>query len=917
VRRVTLRARRPAVAVLVAAAFLALPALSHGAPANKNVLVLVSESPETPGTVMVIRQAVDTVRAASPGPVNISVESLERSRFLGDDQRLVALYKDRYAAARPDLVIALYGPALEFLRRHRDELFGDVPTLFGYVDETMVEAEPAGAVSGVLVKPDWEGLVDVALRLHPRTRRLVVVGGTSEFDRGWQASFRRAAARFESRVKVEYLTDLALRDLLGELATLPDNSLVFFVSLTRDRTGSVYLPRDVLDLMRRVSPVPIYGPTVTYLGHGIVGGPLIDLEAHGRALGEMAVRVLAGADPRKIRPVITPSRVVFDWRELDRFAIAEAALPGGASILYRQGGFWAVHYWWIVAFAGGMGAQTILIVALVVQRRRRAGLERSLDMRLQFGTLLADLSAALSAVPVASLDAAIRSGLARTRQYLGVDEVSLLEASGEGLFSPSQDVPPGGIPVTDAARALVGMPYVALRLASFQPVVIGAPDELPADAAAERAAMQAAGIRWLALIPLEVGGRKLGVLACVSRTANASWTPERLQQLQTLAEVLANAVERRQAAVAVSESDRLKGAILSSMPAHITVLDRAGLIIAVNDAWLTFGRDNGVRDEASISPGGNYLEVCRRAAASGAPGAAEVLDGVQRVCDGRSARFEREYRCDSPDAERWFAMKVVPLRRAEGGAVVTHREVTAEKRDETALRELSGQLITAQEDERRRIARELHDDLQQRLALLAIELDALSLGRPAPGGEDEAGRARRLWKQTNEIATEVHRLSHRLHPSKLEALGLRRTIESYCRELAQHGLRVSFAHEGVPSSISPDVALCLFRIVQESLHNVEKHSGATDAQVTLSGDRGILRVAIADAGCGFDAAAALAAGGLGLVSMRERMHLVGGELRVESAPGDGTRIEARAPIGRASGAAPPDGSAAGDLMPSI
>ena len=283
---------------------------------------------------------------------------------------------------------------------------------------------------------------------------------------------------------------------------------------------------------------------------------------------------------------------------------------------------------------------------------------------------------------------------------------------------------------------------------------------------------------------------------------------------------------------------------------------------------MAFGRANGVAGEASISPGVSYLAVCERAASEGVPGAAEVLAGVRDVCEGRGEGFDTEYRLAGPDGERWFAMKAVRLRRPDGGAVVTHRDITSEKQQEIDLRDserrfrlladaqrdLSGRLITAQEDERRRIARELHDDLQQRLALLAMELDGAAL---LPAAHRQAGGrpgARDLWQKTVEISSDVHRISYRLHPSKLEALGLLATVQSYCRELSQHGLQVTFTHDAVASSIPSDVALCAFRVVQESLQNVQKHSGVAEARVRMAGGGG-LRVDIADAGRGFDSAA--------------------------------------------------------------
>jgi signal transduction histidine kinase len=203
-------------------------------------------------------------------------------------------------------------------------------------------------------------------------------------------------------------------------------------------------------------------------------------------------------------------------------------------------------------------------------------------------------------------------------------------------------------------------------------------------------------------------------------------------------------------------------------------------------------------------------------------------------------------------------------------------------------RAVAGRLIAAQEEERRRIARELHDDISQRLALLAMELERLGLD--APGNDAFRGRWRDLSRTAGDIAADLHRISHSLHPAKLETLGLVAAIAGFCQELwARQRLRVRFTHVSVPRALPGDVALCFYRIVQEALHNVVKHSGVLEADVHVSGDGHALRLRIADAGAGFDPAAP-ARGGVGLVSIRERVESIDGTLTVHAAPGRGTRI---------------------------
>jgi PAS domain S-box-containing protein len=231
------------------------------------------------------------------------------------------------------------------------------------------------------------------------------------------------------------------------------------------------------------------------------------------------------------------------------------------------------------------------------------------------------------------------------------------------------------------------------------------------------------------------------------------------------------------------------------------------------------------------------------------------------------------------------------------------RDITERKRAEESsresqreLRELTGKLLLAQETERRRIARELHDDLNQSLALLAVELDLLSQA-PAGSAAQVAEQVQEIAARVKLLSSSVHDLSHQLHPSKLEQLGLVPAVRSLCRDLSQgHGLPIEFIPQEVPGTIPEDTALCLYRIVQEALRNVIKHSSAQHAQVELSGGADAIRLRIVDDGTGFDPEPINGKGGLGLVSMRERLHLVQGAITIDSRPLNGTRIDVRVPL---------------------
>jgi two-component system, NarL family, sensor kinase len=218
------------------------------------------------------------------------------------------------------------------------------------------------------------------------------------------------------------------------------------------------------------------------------------------------------------------------------------------------------------------------------------------------------------------------------------------------------------------------------------------------------------------------------------------------------------------------------------------------------------------------------------------------------------------------------------------------------RQNESDLRELAGKLIYAQEEERSRLARELHDDLAQRLAVVAIDVGRLELqlmDPPAPVREE----LREMKNGIVRISQDVHSLSRQLHPSILDDLGLVKAMESECSSFSRReGIEVLFNHENIPRVIPKDVSLSLYRIIQEGLRNISKHACAEHASVSLQGIDHDVLLSVQDDGTGFDWAEAQENPGLGFLSMRERARLIHGELSIKSEPEKGTVITVRAPL---------------------
>src|SRR5215469_17371040 len=228
-------------------------------------------------------------------------------------------------------------------------------------------------------------------------------------------------------------------------------------------------------------------------------------------------------------------------------------------------------------------------------------------------------------------------------------------------------------------------------------------------------------------------------------------------------------------------------------------------------------------------------------------------------------------------------------------ALAVMADVTERKAAEEALTILTGRLIEAQEDERKRIAREVHDDYNQRLAMLSIDLDRLA--ENSRDSVDIEQCLRQLSDQANKLGDDLHSLSHRLHSSTLETLGLVAGVRAFCEEFAeQQGVQVDFLHKDVRPGIPSDAALCMFRVIQEALRNVKKHSGATRAEVRLEQLDGRLHLSVSDHGRGFDSNKPSAQRGIGIHSMEERLRLLGGKLEIQAKLMEGTRINAWLPL---------------------
>ena len=339
----------------------------------RQVLLLYAESRFLPAVIEVDAAFRSTV-ASSPGaPVIFHTEFLDLppTPSAAYERRLRDLLRVKYQDVHLDLIMACAPTALRTALDYRAELGPRVPIVFAAVDSVGDFTLPRD-VTGVLMTPDWMDTLGAATRLQPEARRVVVVSGSSALDKRWVAAARAAFAVAPPHLEFTYVTELPLEAAAARLAGLPDGTIVFLVSFLRDIDGRNPSSVDALERLVRTSRVPIYGLGGTFMGHGIVGGRLIDFEKQGVRAGELGLRLLRG---EALGPADIVTRntntYTFDWRQLRRWGLKEGRLPPGSVIRFREPSAWERYRWPIIGTSALVLLESLLIVGLVVQRARR------------------------------------------------------------------------------------------------------------------------------------------------------------------------------------------------------------------------------------------------------------------------------------------------------------------------------------------------------------------------------------------------------------------------------------------------------------------------------------------------------------------------------------------------------------------
>jgi PAS domain S-box-containing protein len=638
-------------------------------------------------------------------------------------QEFREFYLRKYENRKLDVIIAVGPSPLKFMLKTHEGAFLGVPVIFclpyGPLSGT-VTSDPG--ITGVANVVEPAATLEVALRLKPETKHVIIVGGISTLDRQTEAMIQQRLRNYADRLDISYLTDLAMPALLKRLSHVPSDAIILFSGLTQDAAGTPFTGSESASAVTAAASVPVFVLTDSFLGHGEVGGKLFTRFEQGRVTGNMSLRVLNGEKPQDIPVVNGVTQYMFDWRALKRWGLKERRLPLGSIVLNRQATFWESYKWYVISGISLILLEALLISGLLWQRakRRRAEIEQAI------------------------------------------------------AFEKAKESEQRFRLVANTAPVMIWM---------------SGPDKL---------------CNYFNQPWLEFTGRRI-------------------------------------------------------------------------EAVLGNGWAEGIHPEDMNSCLKTYVEAF----------------------DGRKS-FKMQYRLRRYDGEyRWVFDLGVPRFNPDGsfaGYIGSCMDVTERKMAEEMLASVGRKLIEAHEEERTRIARELHDDINQRLALVTIELDR-SIERVPPSMVEAQDKVNSAKQHIAEIATDIQLLSHHLHSSKLEYLGIGAAARGFCRELSDlKQVEIDFRCTGTPPTIPKEVSLGLFRVLQEALQNAVKHSGVRHFTVELLCTAEEVELSVIDMGVGFDPKQAINHRGLGLVSMKERMQLANGEFSIEAEPGGGTKIRARVPI---------------------
>ena len=805
---------------------------------QKRVMVLYSQRRDGPYSATFERVIQQALNEGMGGRIDYYQEYIDEQRFF-DQKYRVALrdfIRSKYGDQRYDLVVAIGGAAVSFAVDYGTELFPETPVVF-YGGQG--RARPN--FTGVVRWRDLRSTIEIALRLQPNTKNVFVISGSSERDLEIESIARQQLQALEDRVAFTYVIGLPMDELLQKVANLPPDSIIYYLEETRDRTGAKYFFPDAMSKVCAAANAPVYGPTDWHLDNGALGGSVLDTESLAKQTAEIALRVLRGEKAEDIPVAAPPPNInMFDWRKLKQWGISEDRLPPGSIVRFKELTIWEQYKGRIIGVLVVIVFQTLLLAGLLVERGRKKRAAHSL-------------------------------------------------AKSEDRFAKAFKANPQPMSVTTLAEGrYLDVNQSFLRMSGY------ARDEVIGHTSNELRIFETPALRGTVLVEPLLHSEVVRNLELKFRTKSGTF-----RTLLSSAELLELAGEKciLVASSDISERKSLEQELQRSEREFSTLVENSPDIIARLDPDLRY---------TYLSPGlerATGLSTDRFIGKTALELALDGYDsqGFEATC--REAINSRQATSRAFDfGGRNYWTRAVPEFAGDGtveSVMTISEDVTDRIRAQEELLHLTAQLFRSQDEERRRIARELHDGTAQNLFGISINLAKLNqLSKDQP-------EARRLIEECaslgNESLQEIRTLSYLLHPPLLDEAGLISALQWYVEGFTKRsGIYVDLVAQPM-DRLPADVELALFRIVQESLTNVRRHSGSETASIRLEKKSDVIVLEVQDRGRGMPTAETSEHAddridmGVGIPGMRQRVVQLGGRLEVTS-NSHGATITAVVPV---------------------
>jgi PAS domain S-box-containing protein len=683
------------VLLLVALGLLASGGSAMAQESRKTILMLLPDQPGLPLATLGLIGLRSTLVTTWGSQVSIYAEHVDLERFPGTDheQRLRASFQAKYAGLKLDGIVAFGPTPLRFLIRWGGDLWPGVPAVATAIDELFLGnlALPEN-VASIPMRYDVEGTVRLALRLLPDTRRVALISGVTPMNRLFGDLHRQRLRAFGDRLELIDLEGLTLEEVLKRLAELPADTIILASSFAVDGAGRSFFGLEILPRMSAAANRPMFAVYGTALGAGVVGGSMVDFRELGAEAARALVRIVRGEAVTTGGADVAGNRLLVDWRQLRRWRLDERRLPPGTQVLYREPTLWERYRWQIVATLGLLASLTLVVVALLVERRHRQRARVALEDRLRFETLLTEISAGFAAPlggvlrepdrrprPANSVDDLVREGLRRIAQGLGAEGASLwrLSTTGaslavswlqEGLSSPPAEI------------SLDDYPFLRTRVMRGETLRFRSLDDLPSDASVDRQSFARYGVRSFVAVPLEVAGAEPRMTSCLTLRNGNTWPDDVVQRLRTVGEIFAGALARAHAEAALSESEARFRSMADAAPVLIWMAGLDKGCTFVNEGWLDFTGRPMAKELGSGWVEGVHADDVDR-----------CLDTYASAFDLRQP-FSMEYRLRRHDGQyRTIVDKGVPRFAPDGtflGYIGCADDITERKRGEELPRQV-------------------------------------------------------------------------------------------------------------------------------------------------------------------------------------------------------------------------------------